>query len=168
MKTALAPVVEALLADARDDAAKVVAAADADASARHARAQAEADAILAQARSDGEAAAAHAAAATLAEARRTAREVVLAAQRDVVEAVRRGALDALARRAASAALEPVFARLETMARTRLGGDAEVHRLVHDRIGVRASAGARVVELTTERLVEHELAALAERIAEVWR
>ena len=168
MRPALAPVTEMLARDARADAERAVAAVDADASAQLARAGAEAAAILARARADGEAAAERAADAAVAAARRAGRETILAAQRRVYEAVREGALEALARRARSPEVDALLTRLEALARTRLGPDAEVRRLAGARIGVRATAGTRQGELTVERFVDRELAALGERVAELWR
>jgi len=168
MQAELTPVVDAVLRDVRDDVERDVAAAVADASALLAEAGEEAEAILARARADGEAAAERLASAALAAARREGHEAVLGAQRRVYEAVRRGAHEALVQAAGSAGVDALLARLEGLARARLGPGADVRRLGGERVGICATAGTRAIELTVDELIEREVAQLADRVENLWR
>lgn len=168
MQAELTPVVDAVLRDTRDDVERDVATAVADASALLAAAGEEAEAIRARARADGEAVAERLASVALATARREGHEAVLGAQRRVYEAVRRGAHEALVQAGGSAGVDALLARLERLARLRLGPEADVRRLNGERVGIRATAGIRSIELTVDELIEREVAQLADRVESLWR
>ena len=168
MVTALQSTIDALRDTATATAASSVSVAEADAAIVLAQATTDAAEILAQARADGAAAAEHAATAAVTAAGREGRELILGAQRRAYDALRQGARDELARRVASSAGVALFARLEALARARLGPGATIARLDDGRIGVRATDGKRSLELTADRFVEHQLAARVDRIAALWR
>ena len=75
--------------------------------------------------------------------------------------------EALADRAGGTEGAALLARLEALARARLGPDAIVHRLDDGRIGVGATDGKRSLEVTADRFVERELAALGDRVGALW-
>ena len=154
----------AVVHDARERASADVAAARADADAVLGSAGRKAEAILAQARADGEAAALRTSAAVVAAARREGRERVLAARRRVYDELRRAARATVAGTGDSA-VEALFARLEELARRRLGPNAAVFR---SPAGVRATAGARTIEVTVDDAIDRELEQLGERVAELWQ
>jgi hypothetical protein len=165
---ALAPVLDLLMRTARANAVKAVAAAEADSSDRLERSRAEAAALLAKARADGEAAAERASAVAVGAARREGRETTLAAHRRAYEALRLGIREALADRVESTEGAALLSRLEALARGRLGPNASVLRLDDGRIGVSGTDGKRSLELTVDRLVERELAALGDRVEGLWQ
>ncbi len=90
----LAPVREALLADARSEAGRTLAEADAEVDAVRARTAAECDRIRREARARGEADAEELLGAERARVRRQARAVVLRARGEAYDELRRRARDA--------------------------------------------------------------------------
>jgi vacuolar-type H+-ATPase subunit E/Vma4 len=164
----LAPAIDALLRAARAGAASAVANSDADAASRVERASADAATIIAQARADGAAAAEHASSAAVTAAQREGREAILGAQRRAYEALRQAVHAELGRRIESSDGVAMLARLEALARARIGAKATVQRLDDGRIGVRATDGKRNLDLPVDRFVEHELAGMGDRIAALWQ
>ena len=163
----LEPVREALLSDARQDAAQLRQAAEREAGATVAAAREEAGRLRATARADGEAEARAAAAAELARARRDARHSVLAARRDAYERAR-----ACAERAASALRDaPRYAALldalSELARRQLGEDAVV--VVDDEVGgFVATAGTRSVDYRLPAVADRCLVGLGPEVEALWR
>lgn len=158
---------DALLAEARADAAEQVAAADTAGRDAVDAAQAEADRLLAQARADGEAEARAAVAGELARARRQAREVVLAARRAAYEHV-----GAEARRQATELGEApggasLVEGLAALARAQLG-DGAVVDADGEVGGVVARAGTRSVDYRLAAVAERCLDALGPEVEELWR
>jgi len=164
----LAPAIAAMMDAVRSGAAVAAQATDADSATRVARARADATAILAGARADGAAAAQHATTATITTAKRECREAVLGAQRRAYEALRNAVHAELARSIDSPQGVALLARLEALARTRLGPNATVERLDDGRIGVRATDGSRTLDVPVDRFIDREIAAFADRIAALWR
>jgi hypothetical protein len=165
---ALAPTIDAMLRAAHAAAATTVATSHADAAKQIAGARTDAASILAQARADGTAAAERGATAAVTAAQRAGREAVLGAHRRAYDALRHAIHAELARQIESAAGVAMMARLEALARDRIGANAKVRRLDDGRIGVRASDGNRSLDLPIDRFVEEELAGLCDRIAALWR
>jgi len=166
--SALAPAIAAMMDAVRSDAATAVAAASADAATGVERARVDAAAILAGARADGAAAAHHATIAMVTTAKREGREAILGAQRRAYEALRQGVHAALAGTIESPQGIALLARLDVLARARLGPNAIVERLDDGRIGVRATDGGRSLEVPIDRFIDHELAACHDRITALWR
>jgi cell division septum initiation protein DivIVA len=158
---AIAPVREALLARAREDAAATLRAAEAAAEDLLANARAEADRIGAQARATGEADAAAARAAGLARAHRAARALMLGEQRAAYAALRERSRAALAERADAALRAALTARVARV----LGEDAVVADAPGG--GVLATAGERRADGSFDALVDHALAVLGPRLAGLW-
>lgn len=163
----LDPVREALLADARAAADRVVRQAEDRASDQVERAHAETEARVARARAEGEAAADLETISALAEARRGARALVLEAQRAVYDDVRRQAEAAVQELRTTPRYEELLDRLTTRAGEILGPEAQVERDPPEG-GVIARAGNRRVAFTLPVLVEHCLAEHAHEIDRLWR
>jgi vacuolar-type H+-ATPase subunit E/Vma4 len=166
--SAIGTAIAAMLRGVRSDAATATAAAGADAASRVERARADAATILTGARADGAAAARYATIATVTAAKRAGREAILRAQRRAYEALRQGVQAELAHSIESPQGAALLARLEALARTRLGPSATVERLDDGRIGVRATDGSRYLDVPVDRFIEHEIAGLGERIATLWQ
>ena len=162
----LGPLREALLASAREEAARIEAEASAEAEARLAAARRQAAALVEDARADGAAVGAAAAAHDGALARRRARALRLAAERDVWEELR------LQAHAAARALpdrpeyEPLLEQLVAAAQRQLGGSPRLEQAPGG--GVRASRNGRSVDYSLDALVERELRRLGEQVDELWR
>lgn len=151
----LAPVREALLADARGDADRLLDEADADVEAVCRRTAAECDRIRREARARGEKDAEELVVAERARARRQARAVVLRA--------RGQAYDDLRHRVHEAALALRDATDYPELRERLAGQARA--LVGDSARVSESADGGVVAEDGGRRAVLSLTALAERVLE---
>jgi vacuolar-type H+-ATPase subunit E/Vma4 len=162
----LRPVIAALLNDAKRRAAAILKEADEHASTLMDDARRQSEELLAAARADGAAAARREEARALADARRQSHERVLEAQRAVYEEVRSLAQNQLDRLAGSPAAKDLNARLEALARTRLGPHA-VLELSPSGVGVIATDAERRLDLGRDALVERELAVLGPRILELW-
>jgi vacuolar-type H+-ATPase subunit E/Vma4 len=147
----LAPLREALLAQARADAEAMRADAEAAASATMAAAQREADAILAEARATGQADAAVVLAGERARSARTARGVVLAAQRAAYDAMRGQARDAVSGLRDDPVYPALLAALRDRVRHDLGPDVRIAE--HPRGGVVGEAAGRRARYTLDDLAD---------------
>jgi vacuolar-type H+-ATPase subunit E/Vma4 len=165
---ALAPAIAAMMNAVHSDAATAAAAVDADSASRLGRARADAATILAGARADGAAVAQHATTATVIAAKREGREAILGAQRRAYDALRHAVRSELARVIDSPNGVALVARLEALARERLGPNAIVERLDDGRVGVRATDGSRSIDVPVDRFIDREIAACGDRIAALWR
>ncbi|HSD79549.1 MAG TPA: V-type ATP synthase subunit E family protein [Solirubrobacteraceae bacterium] len=158
---------DALLADASERAAALLAAADAEARERVGRAQADADAVIARGRAQGEAEGRVQAARERALELAGARLDVLTAQRE--------SCDELARRARAAALalrdepgyEALLDRLADAARRELGDGARIERDPPQAGGVVATAGSRRADLSLPILAERCVEALGLGLRRLW-
>ncbi len=167
MRHAVTPVAEALLDDARRQAAAVSAAADGDAESELRRAREEAAHILREARTEGRRAAARRATAEVAAAHREARDAMLSARRDAYLEVRRRAVEALAQQADTPAGRRLGRRLESLARARVDPSAVVRRSGPGSLTVSATSGNRRAVIGATDLVDAALRALAEQVATLW-
>lgn len=162
----LAPFREAVLADAREDAARRRFRAEVEARRRVERARAEAERLEAEARAQGRDDAERATPEALQRARRAARERVLATHREVAEELHRRAVSALAAlpERERAELDDALAAL---GRERLGDDAEVHRDgTHG--GVVVETEERRLDLRFSALVALAVADVGAAVEELWR
>lgn len=158
---------DALLDDARQRAAAMLAEADVEAGERLERARRQGDERLERARALGEVEGRVAAARAAALERSSARMEVLGAQR--------AASDELRRRARAAALglrdAPDYAelldRLMAAARRDLGDGAEIERDPRGVGGVRGRAGTRQVDYTLVALADRCVDALGSRLTRLW-
>lgn len=158
---------DALLADARERAAQLLAAGEAEAEERIGAARRQAAAMIERARERGEAEGRVEAARDAAVERSFARVEVLAAQRE--------AYDEFSRRARAATLalrdDPEYPalldRLAAAARRDLGDGAEIERDPPETGGVRGRAGTRSVDYTLSALADRCAAALGPRLRELW-
>lgn len=158
---------DALLADARASAARIVAAADAEVRKRIGAARREAAEISARARAQG------AADGSLTAAREAARQAGL--ERRALLRARGEAYAQLVGRAHAAALElrrdpgyqDLLAGLVAAARRDLGEDAELEVDPPDVGGVRARSGTRLVDYTLPALATSCLEALGPRLRRLW-
>jgi vacuolar-type H+-ATPase subunit E/Vma4 len=164
----LAPLAAAIVARANDAANRLIADAEAAAQARTGEAQAQAERVLDDARRDGEAAAARAAAASLAEARRAAREFTLRAQSRAAAALRAAVQAELVRRRATPPVAGFLEALEADARRRLGSAAVVRRLEGDAFGIVAEDGRRRLEITADTLVDRAMDAMGAQVEALWQ
>lgn len=162
----LAPVREALLAQAELDGAELVRQAADRAAAQVAEAEEERDALIRRARTEGEAAAELEAATERAHAGRRARAFVLEAERAVYDDVRRRAHAAAQELRSTPRYGELVGRLAARAREELGPDAELE-LDPPRGGVAARTGNRRLDYTLPVLVDRALAEHAEQIEELW-
>ncbi|MGZ4352906.1 MAG: hypothetical protein ACXVZ4_05125 [Gaiellaceae bacterium] len=156
---------EALLAEARAEAARTLAQADADAAATIAAARAEAEALVAQARADGAAAAEIEGAHVQAQARRAARAAVLAAERELYDELCRQAFDGAAALRGTAVWDGLLLELAAAARSQLGPDAKVE--VDPASGVRAYLDGTSVDYSLAVVVDRALERLGARTEELW-
>jgi cell division septum initiation protein DivIVA len=162
VETALEPLRTLVLRRARADADAILAEADADAARVIGTARAEADRILAAARSSGAADAEALRVTEVARACRSARGLVLLAQRDVYDDVRRRTRAALT---ADDTAARVRAALEARARSVLGPDA---RIVDVPVGgVTGEIGGLRVDCSVDALVERAITVEAGRLAGAW-
>ncbi|HVM58623.1 MAG TPA: hypothetical protein VMT74_14270 [Gaiellaceae bacterium] len=164
----LGPLRDATLAQARADAEATLADADRRADARIAAAREEGSALVRQARADGAAAAAIEGAHDEATARRTARALVLAAERRLYdELCRRAGEEAYALRGENG-YAALLEELGDAARRQLGDGA---RLDVDPVGlggVRAWSNGRSVDYTLPTLVDRALERLGARTEVLWQ
>ena len=162
---ALAPVVSALIADARRRAENVLSDAEHEARQVIDTASAMATAIMAEARREGERAARRSASALEVEARRQARRAVLDAHRHAYDLVRERAVDELVRRRDTPEAARLRLSLRRSAGARLGEGAVVRE--DEGCGIEAVLGARRVDLGTATLVDRALAAAGSKVSELW-
>jgi len=161
----LQPVRQALLDDARRDAAAMLAEADAEAAALADDTAAQARALRESARALGEADAEATVRAERAGARRRARALLLRAQRDVYDELRRRALQQAASVRDDAAYTHAVERLTTQARSVLGSEATVTE--HPSGGVVAEAGSRRLSFTVEGLVDEAIGMVGDQLQGLW-
>ena len=161
----LAPLREALLSRARADAAATLAAADASAAETMAEAQQQVDAMLAEARDTGRADAAVVLAGERARAARTARGIVLAAQREAYEAMRHRARDAVSGLRGDPLYPALLEALRRRARVDLGPEAVLCE--HPRGGVIGEGAGRRVEYTLDDLADGIVDRLGAELDGVW-
>lgn len=163
----LDPVRDALLADAKSAADRVLHEAAERASVQIVQAEQETESLVARARAEGEAAAELETISTLAQARRRARACVLEAQRGVYEDVRREARAAVQELRTTPQYDELLDHLTTRAREVLGADAQVERNPPEG-GVVARTGNRRLVYTLPALVERCLAEHEHEIDRLWR
>jgi vacuolar-type H+-ATPase subunit E/Vma4 len=161
----LSAVRDALLAEARADAARLLEEADARAAATRAAAEQAGEELVRAAREEGDAAAALEGAHDGARARRTARALVLAAQREVYDELRNSARARAQELRASPDYKALLERYASAARAQLGADATV--ALDPAGGLRATAGTRSVDYTLDAVVDRAVDAIGERTAALW-
>jgi vacuolar-type H+-ATPase subunit E/Vma4 len=157
----------ALLADARADAASLLAAADHDARDHMARSRDEAAALVDAARSDGEREAAARLARQHAATRREAREIVLAAQRQALVELREHVRTAARELTHDDRYEELLERLRTLAASQLGRDAEISVPPDGEPGIVGSDAHRRVDYRLVTLADRALDAMGADIATLW-
>ena len=153
------------LAEAAEDAERTVAAAEEERRAQLEEAQRGAAELVAAARDAGEADARVEGARTIAAARRRARTITLAARLELSEELRRQAFAAAEQLRDKPSYIELLRRLERAARADLGADVVVEL---DAGGVVARAGSRIVDYSLPAIVDRCVAALGERVEELWR
>lgn len=163
----LHPVITALGDEARSRAAAILSGADRDASAELADARDEAERILRQAERDGTEAASRVAVIRIAKARRDARQAVLTAQRTAYETVRDRALDELERRASTPAGRRLGGHLEALVQARIGATAPTHGTRRAPLEAAAERGNCRASIGPAELVEQALQSLSSEISSLW-
>lgn len=163
----LHPVIRTLGDEALSRAAAILSGADRDASAELADARDEAERILRQAERDGTEAASRVAVIRIAKARRDARQAVLTAQRTVYETARARALDELERRAATPAGRRLGAHLEALVQARIGAKAPTHGTLRAPLEPSAERGNCRASIGPAELVEQALQSLSNEISSLW-
>lgn len=162
----LDPLREALLAEARTDADRLVGQAEQRAATRVTRAEEEKAALVRRARAEGEAAAELEAASELTQARRRARTLVLEAQRTAYEDARREAHAAVQRLRSEPQYQELIERLAARVREELGPDAELE-LDPPEGGVVGRLGNRRVDHTLPAIVERCVAERGDDLERLW-
>lgn len=164
----LGPLREAALEQARADAGATLADADRRAAETLTAAEQQGTALVQQARADGTAAAEIEGAHEEAQARRTARALVLAAERELYdELCRRADEEAFALRG-SDAYRALLEELSAAARRQLGSGARLDVDPDGVGGVRGSSNGRSVDYTLHSVVDRALDRLGARTEELWR
>ncbi len=158
----------ALLADARADAASLLAAADRDARDRIARSHEEAAELVEAARAEGAREAAERLAREHAATRREAREVVLTARCHALDELRERARTAARELAREDRYGELREQLRSLAVSQLGPDAEVLDDPDGEPGVVARDGHRRVDYRLVTLADRAVDALGDDIATLWR
>ena len=164
MTSDLRAVTVALGEAARSQADAIISEAARDAAAELANARDEAERILRQAERDGTEAASRAATMRVARARREARLSLLTAQRTTYDTLRARALDAVQEQASSPEGERLTEHLEALVRARIGRDTPARRAP---LGAVAERGACVAAIGPEDLVEQAMQSLSSEIASLW-
>ncbi len=165
--TALSPVAAALVTIARQRAADITIDAQERAEVTLTQARRERDRLLDTARASGADDAHRRALGLVADARRDAREEVLAAQRRVYDRARALARQRLAGLADSPEAAALRERLTTLARRQLGPDAVITAPPGD-VGVVARNGTRSLDLTGDALLDAAMTSLGTALANSWR
>lgn len=165
-RVSLDPVRAALLAQAEAEAEQLEEQAEERAAAQVERAEEQKAALVRRARAEGEAAAELEASSELTRARRTARTLVLEAQRAAYEDVRREAYAAAQRLRSERRYPELVDRLAERVRVDLGPEAELE-LDPPEGGVIGRLGNRRVDHTLPALVERCLAERAEEVERLW-
>ena len=158
---------EALLAEAREDARRELASADADVQAALEHANAQAAEVLARARAQGEAEGRAAAVRDVAQARVLARMRVQAARRESYEELRRRARARVLALRDEPGYPALLDRLAAAARVALGPGAQLETDPAGEGGVRAQAGTRRVDLTLPALADRCLNDHGAAAARLW-
>lgn len=163
----LQPVRRVLLADARDESERVLAAAAADAEALRASAQERSESEVAAAHRRGELAAQALADRILTGARNDAHTTVLRAQErsriELVESVHSAALEIRD----DPRYPELLDRLEALARSQLGADADAERDPSTGGGIIATAGHRRVDYTLGALADRALDVISDEVTRLW-
>lgn len=161
---ALDPVRAALLADARRDAARLRAAADAEVEAIRRRSAEECDRIRRDARARGEAEAQETLDAERARARRRSRTVVLRARGEVYQELRRRVREAAGALRGASDYPALHARLVEEARAAVGADA---RVTETPDGVVAEARGHRAVLSLTAVAEDVLDRMGPDLERLW-
>jgi len=164
----LGPLRDDALAQARADAAAALAEADSRAAAALAATRERGDELVRRARADGAAAAAIAGAHDEAQARRTARALVLAAERELYEELCRRADEEVFALRDGDAYRTLLEELSATARRQLGAGARLDVDPDGLGGVRGSSNGRSVDYTLPSIVDRALERLGARTEELWR
>jgi len=163
----LAPLRDALLADARGAAARVHADAAAQVASGLAAARADAFAMVARARGEGEQRADREARRQISAQRRISQGRILAARRAAYESLRAEALAGAQRLRDEPAYPALLDSLEAAARARLGPVAVIERDPPASGGVIARDGGRMIDATLPALVERALADIGSEVEALW-
>jgi V/A-type H+-transporting ATPase subunit E len=161
---ALDPVRAALLADARRDAARLLAAADAEVEGIRRRTAEECERIRQEARARGETDAQETLAAERAHARRRSRTVVLRARGEVYQELRRRVREAAGALRQATDYPALHARLVEEARAAVGTDARVTELPD---GVMAEAHGQRAVLSLTAVAEDVLDRMGPDLERLW-
>jgi vacuolar-type H+-ATPase subunit E/Vma4 len=157
----------ALIADARADAASLLAAADRDADDCMSRSQEEAAELVEGARVEGAREAAERLARQHAATRREARQVVLTARCEALDELRDRARTAARELAREDRYGELRDRLRTLAESQLGPDAEILEDLDGEPGVVARDGFRRVDFRLVTLADRAVEALGADVATLW-
>ena len=164
----LGPLREATLAQAHADGEAALADADRRAAATLAAAQEQGEELLRRARADGAAAAAILGAHDEAQAHRTARALVLAAERELYDELCRRADEEVFALRGGEAYRALLDELSTAARRQLGAGTRLDVDPDGLGGVRGSINGRSVDYTLPSVVQRALERLGARTEELWR
>lgn len=167
LKAALAPLEQALMQAASDEAAK--RRDDAETQAHHTAdaGAAHAQELIDQAKAQGEQAAQRAAAHRLVSAKREARGVVLGAKSNAYRQLLDRSVAAMSALHDDRGYPELEQRLAGMAVALLGPKAHVDRDPDGQGGIRARNGARTVDLTLPTLARRCVTQLGERVTALW-
>ena len=163
----LAPLRDALLADARSRAAGVHAEAAARVESELAAARAEADTLVARARAEAQQRAELDARRRTSSQRRDALGRILRARRGAYESLREEAIEAALRLRGEPGYEALLDRLEADALARLGPGATIERDPVGVGGVIAREGQRLIDATLPALVGRALEELGTEVETLW-
>jgi vacuolar-type H+-ATPase subunit E/Vma4 len=158
---------EALLVDARDDADRLLAEAEAEATAAAEDAQRQASEIIDRAREQGRSEGHLMAAREEAQARMLARMEVFAAQRQAYDELRSRARGAVLALRDGPGYTQLLDRLAAAARRDLGEEADIELDPENAGGVRARAGSRAVDYTLVALADRCVQALGPAARQLW-
>ena len=164
----LGPLRNAELAQARAEAEAALADADRRAAVELAAAQERGEELVRRARAEGAAAAAIAGAHDEAQARRTARALVLAAERELYDELCRRADEEVFALRGGDAYRALLEELSAVARRQLGAGARLDVDPDGLGGVRGSSNGRSVDYTLPSVVDRALERLGARTEELWR
>ncbi len=167
LASALGPVRDALLTDARSEAARIVETARAEADTIVALARSDADEAVQQARRRAEATSAAHTEREMAQARRAAHATVLQARDELWRELNRRLGSAAERMREDARYPLLLDRLEGLARSQLGDGAVIERDPQLGGGIVAVDGPRQVDYRLPALAERVLETLAEEVAGLW-
>ena len=158
---------DALLAEARASAERIVAEAEAEAGARIEAARRAAEDIVTRAREQGEAEGRLVARREAAQRTALSRREVLSVQGALHEELRHRVLVAVQAIRHESDYPDLLARLAAAARRDLGDDADVEIDPPDGGGVRAHAGTRLVDYTLPALAARCVEALGPAVRGLW-